>query len=433
MRSSLPKVLHPVAGKPMIAHVLETAASLNPRHTLVVVGPDMADIPEGSQANIVQEERLGTAHAVEQCRGALEGFTGDVLILYGDGPLITRETLEAMIARRSATEEQSDAPAFVWMGVRLDEPTGYGRLILSDDGTLERIVEEKDASDEERTVDFIWGGLLLADAQALFEQLAHVDNKNAKGEYYLTSLVALGKEANLSSVTVEGDEEEFRGVNSRAELAVAEAIMQTRLRAKAMAAGASFIDPTTVYLSADSEIGQDVTIHPNVVIGPGVSIADGAEIKSFSHLEHAKIGPGAVIGPYARLRPGAEIGKNARVGNFVEVKKTTLGEGAKVNHLTYLGDASIGAGANIGAGTITCNFDGFEKHKTEIGEGAFIGSNSALVAPVTVGKNAMIAAGSTVTKDVPEDALGIGRGAFKVITGWAARFRTGKSQVKKDS
>ena len=267
---------------------------------------------------------------------------------------------------------------------------------------------------------------MLADARALFDQLARVDNNNAKGEYYLTSLVALANQAGLSSVTVEGEEDEFRGVNSRAELAVAEAIMQTRLRAQTMAGGATLIDPTTVYLSADSEIGKDVTIHPNVVIGPGVSIADGAEIKSFCHLEKATIGPGAVIGPYARLRPGAEIGKDAKVGNFVEVKNATLGEGAKANHLTYLGDSEVGAGANIGAGTITCNYDGFEKHRTKIGEGAFIGSNSALVAPVTIGKNAMVAAGSTVTRDVPQDALGLGRGPFKVLAGWAAKFRQSK-------
>ena len=430
MRSSRPKVLHEVAGLPMIEHVLRAAAPLRPNRTVVVIGPDMDEVAEAVAPHevAVQSEPLGTAHAVMAAKRKLGKLSGDLLILYGDGPLISTATLQDMMAARDWTP----TPDLVWLAMRPDDPTGYGRILEGRDGAIERIVEQRDATVEERKVGLCWGGLLLGDGETLFRLLDQVDNDNAKGEYYLTSLVALGRGNGCRSVAVETAHDEVRGINSRAELAVAEAILQTRLRAKAMEGGATLIDPTTVWLSVDTEVGRDVVIEPNVVLGPGVVLEEGCRVRAFSHLEGARLAAGATVGPFARLRPGTEIGEGARIGNFVEVKNARLAKGAKANHLTYLGDAEVGAGANIGAGTITCNYDGYDKHRTLIGAGAFIGSNTALVAPVEVGEGAIVAAGSTITKTVAKDALAAARSGQLNRDGWAAKFRERKTKTRKD-
>ncbi|MEX0923326.1 MAG: bifunctional UDP-N-acetylglucosamine diphosphorylase/glucosamine-1-phosphate N-acetyltransferase GlmU [Rhodovibrionaceae bacterium] len=430
MRSARPKVLHEVAGLPMIRHVLRAAAPLQAKRTVVVVGPGMDDVAAAVAPcdTAIQPEPLGTGHAVLAARAALGEAPGDVLVLYGDGPLISTETLQDMLAARQRTP----APELVWLAMQPENPTGYGRILLDGEGAVERIVEERDASAEERKQRLCWGGLLLGEGETLFRLLEQVGTDNARGEYYLTALVELGRKAGCRSVAVETAHDEVRGVNSRAELAQAERIFQGRLREKAMAGGATLIDPATVWLSADSEIGEDVVLEPNVVLGPGVVLETGCRIRAFSHLEGARVETGAVVGPFARLRPGAVIGADARIGNFVEIKNARLGKGAKANHLSYLGDAEVGAGANIGAGTITCNYDGYDKHRTLIGAGAFIGSNTALVAPVAVGANAIVAAGSTLTKDTPADALATTRGAQRNLAGWAAKFRQKKSKTRKD-
>jgi bifunctional UDP-N-acetylglucosamine pyrophosphorylase/glucosamine-1-phosphate N-acetyltransferase len=432
MKSSQSKVMHAVAGQPMVRHVLNTAAALEPDRLVVVVGPDMDAVAAevAPHPTVVQHDRLGTAHALMAARDAvLRGGDGggDVLILYGDGPLITPETLWHMLEKR----RNGDAD-FVWLGFRPDDPTGYGRMKTVDGDGLSEIVEQKDASEADLRIGLCWAGLLLGRADALFSVAARIGNDNAKGEYYLTDAVHLGAEAGYRSVVVETpDPEEVLGVNSRAELAVAERVMQRRLRARAMADGATLIDPDTVWFSVDTRLGRDVVVHPNVVFAPGVTVGDGVEILSFSHLEGAQVADGARIGPFARLRPGTRLGAAARVGNFVEVKAASVGPGAKLNHLSYVGDADVGAGANVGAGTITCNYDGFAKSRTVIGEKAFIGSNTALVAPVTIGKGAMIGAGSTITRDVPDDALGVARGMQNVREGGAARFREIRAARKK--
>ena len=433
MRSSLPKVLHRVAGKAMIQHVLDAARPLQPAKAVVVVGPDMPAVAEAVAPwpTAVQAEQLGTAHAVQSAAPHLaqeiaEG--GDLLVLYGDGPLITAETLEAMRAAR----RRPDTPDFVWLGFRPADPTGYGRLILDGAGLVERIVEEKDASAAERALDLCWAGLLLGRIEKLFPLLEKIGNDNAKGEYYLTDLVALAAAEGLTSAVVETpDPEEVQGVNSKLELSAAEAVMQRRLRRRAMEEGAVLEHPETVILQHDTLLEPDAVVEANVVFGPGVAVRSGARVRAFSHLEGAEVGAGAVVGPYARLRPGARLEAEARVGNFVEVKNATLGKGAKANHLTYVGDASIGAGANLGAGTITCNYDGFSKARTEIGEGAFIGSNTALVAPVTIGRGAIVGAGSTVTKPVDEDDLVVVRGRTVEAKGGAKRFRDARAQDRK--
>ena len=427
MKSALPKVMHPVAGRPMVRHLLETVSALSPERVVVVVGPDMDLVAQtvAPHPTVIQSNRLGTGHAVAQAKEALAGFAGTVLILYGDTPLITLPTLQAMLEQRRTAPH----PAVVVLGFRPGENAEYGRLVIGEDG-LQAIVEFKDASLEQRALPLCNSGVMAVDGGRLFGLIARLSNDNAKGEYYLTDIVALARADGASCGFVEGENEELLGVNSRAELAEAEAVVQNRLRAAAMAGGVTLTDPSTVYFSTDTKLGRDVRIEPNVVFGPGVVIGDNVEIRSFCHLAGAKVAAGSIIGPFARLRPGAELGENTHVGNFVEIKQAVVEAGAKVNHLTYIGDAHIGAGANIGAGTITCNYDGFGKYFTEIGAGAFIGSNSSLVAPVKVAEGAVIGAGSVITKDVTSGALAVARGAQMEMPGWADRFRARKQAEK---
>lgn len=422
MKSSLHKVLHPLAGHPMLAHLLASVDALAPARRVIVVGSGREQVETFAAAHdaslAVQEPQLGTAHAVRQAEGALAGFTGDILILYGDVPMVSSATMKAMLERLGA----ADAPLAVVLGFRPDDPLAYGRIIASG-GTIEKMVEYKDASPEERAVTLCNSGLMAVRSEDLWRLLAKVGNDNAAGEYYLPDIVMLGAAEGRRSAVIETLAWEVAGVNSRAELAAVEAEWQQRRRREAMDAGATLIAPETVWFAHDTILGRDVTIEPNVVFGPGVTIGDNVTIHAFSHIEGATLADGVQVGPFARLRPGAELGAGAKVGNFVEVKKSTLGAGAKVNHLTYIGDSEVGANANVGAGTITCNYDGFLKYRTVIGEGAFIGSNSALVAPVTIGKGAIVAAGSVVTHDVAPDALAISRSMQEVKPGWAASFR----------
>jgi len=428
MKSSRPKVMHALAGRPMLQHLTDMLAGLKVAKSVVVVGPGMEEVSEriAPIPTVMQRDRLGTAHAVAQARQLLADFEGTVLVLYGDTPLITAETVKRMLDRRA----KSPSPSVVVLGFRPQDPGEYGRLVTGPEG-LRAIVEYKDASLEQRTITLCNSGVMALDGKILFELLEQIGNNNAKGEYYLTDIVALAVEQGLIADYVEADAEELLGVNSRAELAAAEAVVQDRLRKKVMAGGATLADPKTVYFNWDTVIGQDVTIGQNVVFGPGVSIADDVEIRPFCHLEGVSVASGALIGPFARLRPGAKIEVGAHIGNFVEIKNATVETGAKVNHLTYIGDARIGAAANIGAGTITCNYDGFGKYHTDIGSGAFIGSNSALVAPIKVGDGAIVGAGSVITKDVAEGALAVGRSSQMELPGWATRFRDKKKAEKK--
>lgn len=424
-KSKLPKPLHPLAGRPMILHLLASVAALKPERAILVTAPDAPGLGEVvarapiAVETVTQAKPLGTGDAVRAAREALAGYEGDVLVLYGDTPLIEPKTLARLLAARRGRSR----PAVVVLGARPTEGEGYGRLVLAKDGGLEAIVEELDATPEEREAALCNAGPIVAGTRALFELLAAVGADNAKGEYYLTDVVALARRRGLRCAVVEADPEEALGVNSRVELALAEAVLQTRLRRQAMERGATLIDPATTYLSYDTVLDADVTVGPNVFFGPGVTVAGGAEIRGFCHIEGARIEEGAVIGPFARLRPGAEIGPEAHIGNFVEVKEARVEAGAKVNHMTYLGDARVGAGANVGAGTITCNYDGFKKSRTDIGANAFIGSNVALVAPVTIGDGAVIGAGSVIVGDVPADALAVARGQQRTVPGGAARFR----------
>jgi len=424
MKSDRPKVLHPVAGWPMLAHVLATAEALSPERRIVVAGPDMPEVAAAAEGwtTVVQTERRGTADAVRTALDALDGFAGTVLVALGDVPLIRPETLRRLLDAQAARDD-GQAPAVAVLGMRVPPPSAYGRLILDGDGTLAAIVEAGEADAATLALDFCNSGLMAFDGARLGALIDAVGADNAKGEYYLTDTIALARARGWACAAVEGAADEVHGVNDRADLAGAEALMQDRLRAAAMAGGATLIDPASVFLAADTRLGRDVTIEPNVWFGPGVAVGDGAVVRAFSHIEGTRIGPGARIGPFARLRPGADLGADVHVGNFVEVKNATLGDGAKANHLTYLGDADIGARANVGAGTITCNYDGFFKHRTAIGEEAFIGSNTALVAPVAVGARATTAAGSTITRDVADDALGIARAPQDQRDGWSARFR----------
>lgn len=422
MKSDLHKVLHPIAGRPMLLHLLASAAALNPARTIVVAGARREQIeaavePLGIEV-VLQAEQLGTGHAVLQAGEALKGFDGDIVILYGDVPLVRSETMVALVDRLNA----ADAPAAVVLGFRPADAGAYGRVIAKD-GVIEKMIEFKDASDAERAVNLCNSGLMAVRSADLFALLARVGNANAAGEYYLPDIVMLAANDGRASAVIEADADEVAGVNSRAELAAVEAQWQGVRRTQAMADGATLIAPHTVWFSWDTKLGRDVVIEPDVFFGPGVNVADGATIHAFSHLEGATVGLNAEIGPFARLRPGAVLGEKTKIGNFVEVKKTVMGAGAKANHLTYLGDAEVGAGANVGAGTITCNYDGFFKYKTEIGAGAFVGSNSALVAPVTIGPGAIVAAGSVITADVAPDALAVARGKQESKPAWAAGFR----------
>jgi bifunctional UDP-N-acetylglucosamine pyrophosphorylase/glucosamine-1-phosphate N-acetyltransferase len=428
MKSARPKVLHAVGGRPMLLHVLDAVARIGAARSVVVIGPDMADDVAPAVAPVpvaIQAEQNGTADAVKAAREALVDVAGTVLILYGDTPLIGAETLEKMVAAR-----EKGGHGVVVLGFRPEDPGPYGRLVTGEGGALAEIVEAKDASPEQLTIGLCNSGVMAVDGAILFDLVDRVGNDNAKREYYLTDIVALAREAQRGCGFIEADADELMGVNDRADLAVAEAVFQTRRRAEAMAAGVTLRDPTTVYFSWDTALGNDVEVEPHVVFGPGVTVGDGARIRAYSHLEGAEVGAGAQVGPFARLRPGARLGAKSRVGNFVEVKNAVLGDGAKANHLTYLGDAEIGANANIGAGTITCNYDGFLKSKTIIGKGAFIGSNTALVAPVTVGDGAIVGAGSTVTRDVAADAIAVERSEQVEIPGGAVRFREKKAAEK---
>jgi len=429
MQSRLPKVLHQVAGRAMVQHVLSAAAALKPDRTVVVIGPEMMQVAEAVSPALVavQDRPLGTGHAVIAAMASLKGFRGDVLVLYGDTPLLTPGTLRRLLSARRSKPD----PAVVVSGFRPADPGAYGRLILDAKGGLERIVEFRDADESERAVPFCNGGLMVVDGARLPALLKKLSNSNSKGEYYLTDLVAHARMRGWACRAVEVDSVDVLGVNTRSELAEMESMQQQRLRAAAMAAGVTLIAPETVYLRTDTKLGRDVVIEPHVVFGAGVEVADGALIRAFSHIEGARVGSGATIGPYARLRPGADIAADAHIGNFVEIKNSRIETGAKVNHLSYIGDARVGQKANIGAGTITCNYDGFAKFHTDIGAGAFIGSNSALVAPVRIGDRAMVAAGSVIVADVAADAMAVARGSQVVKPGFAARFRAAKRAGKK--
>lgn len=428
MKSSLPKVLHKVADRSLLGHVIDTVGRLDCERIVVVVGPDMENVASEAAPNptVIQQAQSGTADAVKPARDALSGLgAGTIFILYGDTPFIRPETLRAM------QNQRAEGAGVVVLGFRPENPGAYGRLILSDDGALEEIVEYREANAAQRAVDLCNSGVMAVDSEKLFRWIDKVNNQNAKGEYYLTDIVAIARSEGALAVVVEAEEAELLGINSRVDLADAEVYWQEERRTAAMDNGVTLTDPKSVFFSYDTEISPDVIIGPNVFFGPGVSVARDVEIKAFCHIEGAKIGEGSSVGPFARLRPGAVLEKDVHIGNFVEVKNTKMGQGAKASHLTYLGDATIGAKSNIGAGTITCNYDGFFKYRTVIGEGAFIGSNTALVAPVTVGDGAIVGAGSVITRDVDEHALVVARGRQKEIAGWARKFKV-TQQTKKD-
>ena len=429
MRSALPKVLHKVANRSMVGHVLAAAAGLAPKLPVVVHGPSAEMVRTESRKFFTncqfaaQVDRLGTGHAVAMARDALLGFNGTVLVLYGDVPLIQTSTLQALLEKIDA------AHPMAVLGFEADNPYGYGRLIQSG-SSVTAIREQLDASPTEQRIKLCNSGIIAIDSKLLWQLVPKLNNSNAKKEYYLTDLVGLTVDAGFAVALSVCDEAEVAGVNDRVQLSAIEQGFQNRCRKQAMLAGATLVDPPSVFFSADTVIGQDVLIEPNVVFGPEVTVGNGVEILAFSHIEGAVIGEGARIGPYARLRPGAEIGADAHIGNFVEVKKAKIGKGAKANHLTYIGDAIVGAGSNIGAGTITCNYDGYEKHLTEIGEKVFVGSNTSLIAPVKIGNGVNIAAGSVITADVPEDALAFSRTPQEIKLGWARKYRTVKAARK---
>lgn len=407
MNSDLPKVLHPIAQASMLEHALIAGRALDPARIIVVAGHGaetvraaVTEIDDSAEV-VLQEEQLGTAHAVDQTRDALKGFSGDVVVLYGDTPFVSSDTLERMVAARASAD-------LVVLGFEAEDPARYGRLIMQGD-SLERIVEFKDANDAERAISFCNSGLMACDADLMFDLLSKISNENASGEYYLTDLVELARAEGRAVTAVACDETETLGVNSRQDLAAADAVFQAKARLALMDQGITLMAPESVYLAFDTVIGRDTVIEPNVVFGPGVTVESGAVIRAFSHLEGCHVSRGAKVGPYARLRPGAELAEDTHIGNFVEIKNAEIAEGAKVNHLSYIGDASVGEKTNIGAGTITCNYDGVMKHRTEIGAGAFIGSNTMLVAPVKVGNEAMTATGAVITKTVEDGDLAIAR------------------------
>jgi len=431
MRSAQPKVLHTIAGQSMLAHVLAAVRGAGTEATAVVVGPQGEAVAEEARHALpkaqifVQSERRGTAHAVLCARAAIKKGANDILVIFGDTPLISADTLRRL---RSAIDHHASVAV---LGFRSANPTGYGRLIMNGHRLI-AIREEKDASEAERKIGICNGGLMALRGDAALDILDRIDDKNAKGEFYLTDAVTIADGMALEAVALETTEDEVRGINTKAQLADAEDVLQWRLRDAAMDAGVTMIAPETVFLCADTKFGQDVTIEPNVVFGPGCVIEDNAVIHAFSHLAGAHVGKGASVGPFARLRPGTKLGARSRVGNFVEVKEAEIGEGAKANHLAYIGDGRVGDGANIGAGTIFCNYDGAAKHRTEIGKGAFIGSNSALVAPVKVGEGAYVGSGSVITENVPAGALALGRGRQVNKAGWKPKAKkAAKKPAKK--
>jgi len=423
MRSDTHKVLHPIASRPLLLHLLDRVDALGADKRVVVVGKGRDQVEKaiaGRDVGIaLQAEQKGTGHAVQQAADALAGYEGPVLILYGDTPFVEADTLRRMLDRLNG----DDGPGVVVLASCPPDPLKYGRIILGEGDRIEKMVEYKDATEEERAVPLCNSGMMAVRARDLFRWLGEVGNDNAAGEYYLPDVVNIAAAEGREAVVIEGDPYETAGVNSRAELAHLELEWQRRRREQVLDEGATLIDPESVWFAYDTKLGRDVTVEPHVVFGPRVQVADGATIHAFSHIEGAIIGPKASIGPFARIRPGTRLGERTKVGNFVELKKAEVGDGAKVNHLSYVGDASIGAAANIGAGTITCNYDGFGKYRTEIGAGAFIGSNTALVAPVRVGDGAVVGAGSVITEDVEPDSLAVERTEQKGIAGWAKRFR----------
>src|ERR1700736_1634211 len=430
MRSRAPKVLHPVAGQSLLAHVLGAAPKGTGAALAVVIGPDQRAVEEEAKrlrpdaATFVQRERLGTAHAVLAARDAIARGADDLLVVFGDTPLISAATFKRLRA------PLKNGAALAVLGFRAADPTGYGRLLVEGE-KLVAIREQADATPAERAINLSNAGVMAFDGRKALKIIEKIGNANSKGEYYLPDAVGIVRQQRLEAVVIETSEDEVRGINTKAQLAEAEQVMQARLRKAALEAGVTLIAPETVYLAADTKFGNDVTIEPFVVIGPGVTIADGAVIHSFSHIVQASIGKKASVGPYARLRPGTSLGDGARIGNFVETKAATLEAGVKVNHLSYIGDAHVGANTNIGAGTITCNYDGFSKHKTMIGEGAFVGTNSSLVAPVKIGNGAYIGSGSVITKDVPDDAMAVERSPQNNREGGATRYREMKMRAKK--
>jgi len=432
MRSARPKVLHQIAGRSLLAHVLDAVKAAGGASAAVVIGPDADAVAAEARRVLpgaeifVQSERRGTAHAVLAAKPALARGADDILVIYGDTPLIRPQTLRRM---RGAL---AGGAAIAVLGFRPADPTGYGRLVL-ERGELIAIREEADASAQERAIQLCNGGLMAFDGASALAILERIDSNNRKGEFYLTDAVAIARAMRRKAVTIETEEDDVRGINTKAQLAEAEAVLQQRLRREAMEAGVTLVAPETVYLSDDTRFGRDVVIEPFVVIGPGVTVEDNAVIRSFSHLDHAHVGKGALVGPYARLRPGARLGAEVHIGNFVEVKEAVIEDGAKANHLAYIGDARLGAGANFGAGAIVCNYDGVAKHRTDIGKGAFIGSNASLVAPVSVGDGAYVATGSVITHDVPPDGLAIARERQVVKENRASRLRALKGAGKKNA
>jgi bifunctional UDP-N-acetylglucosamine pyrophosphorylase / glucosamine-1-phosphate N-acetyltransferase len=423
MRSDTHKVLHPIASRPLLLHLLDTVDRLGADKRVVVVGKGReqveAAITGRGVAVALQAEQKGTGHAVQQATGALAGYDGPVIVLYGDTPFVRADTLRRMLDRLDG----EGGPGVVVLASCPADPLKYGRIILGEGDRIAKMVEYKDATEAERAIRLCNSGMMAVRSNDLFRWLGKIGNDNAAGEYYLPDIVNTAASEGREAVVIEGDPYETAGVNSRAELAHLELEWQRRRREQALDEGATLIDPESVWFAYDTRLGRDVTVEPHVVFGPGVEIADGATIHAFSHIEGARIGAKASIGPFARIRPGTRLAESTKIGNFVELKKAEIGEGAKVNHLSYVGDAQVGSGANIGAGTITCNYDGFNKYGTVIGAGAFIGSNTALVAPVTVGEGAIVGAGSVITRDVEPDSLAVERNDQKGIAGWARRFR----------
>jgi bifunctional UDP-N-acetylglucosamine pyrophosphorylase/glucosamine-1-phosphate N-acetyltransferase len=422
MRSARPKVLHEIGGETMLAHVLRAVTTAGGARIAVVIGPNLKAVTDevkrvapGAEV-FEQTERRGTAHAMLAAKTALTKSADDILVLFGDTPLVRADVLTQL---RKAI---ADGAAVAVLGFRPTDPTGYGRL-LTKGGELLAVREDRDASAEEKKITLCNGGLMALAGDKVMAILQKIGNANSKGEYYLTDAVAIARAMGLKAVAIDAEEDDVRGINTKGQLSEAEDVLQKRLRNAAMEAGVTLVAPDTVFLSADTTFGKDVTVEPYVVFGPGVTVEDGATIRSFSHLEGAKVGKGARVGPYARLRPGADLGQDVHIGNFVEVKAATIEAGAKANHLAYIGDARVGEKANVGAGTITCNYDGFAKHKTDIGRGAFIGSNTALVAPVKIGDGAYVGSGSVISFDVPADALALERAQQTVKEGWAKKFR----------